>query len=143
MSLATFAASAAERWPLPDALSRLGISMMVGRTRRKLAVIGDRDATFAARMGAFPIAEHADAANTQHYEVPAAFFAEVLGPRRKYSSCLYPTGRETLAEAEERRRVRDLAESQKPPAPKEMNGPKGPEPTRYGDWEKKGIASDF
>jgi cyclopropane-fatty-acyl-phospholipid synthase len=102
MSLAKFAASAAERWPVPDALSRLGIRLMVRRTRRKLAVVGDRDATFAARMGAFPIAEHADAANTQHYEVPAEFFAEVLGPRRKYSSCLYPTGRETLAEAEER-----------------------------------------
>jgi len=27
--------------------------------------------------------------------------------------------------------------------PGEVNGPKGPEPTRYGDWERKGIASDF
>jgi hypothetical protein len=27
--------------------------------------------------------------------------------------------------------------------PKEVGGRKGPEPTRYGDWEKKGIASDF
>ena len=27
--------------------------------------------------------------------------------------------------------------------PKETGGPKGPEPTRYGDWERKGIASDF
>ena len=27
--------------------------------------------------------------------------------------------------------------------PPEKNGPKGPEPTRYGDWERKGIASDF
>ena len=26
---------------------------------------------------------------------------------------------------------------------KEFQGPKGPEPTRYGDWERKGIASDF
>ena len=26
---------------------------------------------------------------------------------------------------------------------KELGGPKGPEPTRYGDWEKKGITSDF
>ena len=29
------------------------------------------------------------------------------------------------------------------PAPKELQGPEGPEPTRYGDWESKGIASDF
>jgi hypothetical protein len=48
-----------------------------------------------------------------------------------------------LAEAEERRRLRDLADSQKAAGPKEVNGPKGLEPTRYGDWEKKGIASDF
>jgi hypothetical protein len=43
-----------------------------------------------------------------------------------------------LAEAEERRRHAKAAA-----LPNEMNGPKGPEPTRYGDWEKKGIASDF
>ena len=29
------------------------------------------------------------------------------------------------------------------PMAKESGGPKGPEPTRYGDWENKGIASDF
>ncbi|HEY8332461.1 MAG TPA: DUF1674 domain-containing protein, partial [Tardiphaga sp.] len=28
-------------------------------------------------------------------------------------------------------------------AAKEFNGPTGPEPTRFGDWERKGIASDF
>ena len=30
-----------------------------------------------------------------------------------------------------------------PPKPKEIGGPKGPEPTRFGDWEQKGRASDF
>ncbi|MBR0643244.1 succinate dehydrogenase assembly factor 4 [Plastoroseomonas hellenica] len=30
-----------------------------------------------------------------------------------------------------------------PPLPKEVDGPKGPEPTRYGDWERKGRVSDF
>jgi hypothetical protein len=44
-----------------------------------------------------------------------------------------------LAEAEERRRAPDA----KPVQPKEVGGRAGPEPTRYGDWEKKGIASDF
>jgi hypothetical protein len=44
-----------------------------------------------------------------------------------------------LAEAEARR----AAAAQKSPLPKELGGPKGPEPTRYGDWEKNGIASDF
>ena len=31
----------------------------------------------------------------------------------------------------------------KPKLPKEIGGPKGPEPTRYGDWEVKGRCSDF
>jgi hypothetical protein len=44
-----------------------------------------------------------------------------------------------LAEAEERRKAVQNAK----PLPPEINGPKGPEPTRYGDWEVKGIASDF
>lgn len=44
-----------------------------------------------------------------------------------------------LAEAEERRK---LAQNAKP-LPPEVHGRKGPEPTRYGDWEVKGIASDF
>jgi hypothetical protein len=45
-----------------------------------------------------------------------------------------------LAEADARRRA---AEANAGPMPKEFQGPKGPEPTRYGDWENKGIASDF
>lgn len=42
------------------------------------------------------------------------------------------------AEAEARR-----AKESKAQLPPELGGPKGPEPTRYGDWERKGIASDF
>ncbi len=45
-----------------------------------------------------------------------------------------------LAEAEARRKA---AISQAEPLPPEKGGRKGPEPTRYGDWEKGGIASDF
>ncbi len=48
--------------------------------------------------------------------------------------------RRALAEAEARRQA---AEANATPAAKESGGPKGPEPTRYGDWENKGIASDF
>ena len=46
-----------------------------------------------------------------------------------------------LAEAEARRAA--AAQAATPPAAKESGGRKGPEPTRYGDWENKGIASDF
>ena len=44
-----------------------------------------------------------------------------------------------LAEAQARRRAAPPPQ----PAPPEQGGPKGPEPTRYGDWEKKGLISDF
>ena len=94
--------AAAERLPLPDALTRAGIRFLVGRTDRRLSGPGaETDSQFVAGMSAFPVAEHADAANAQHYEVPAAFFAVCLGPRRKYSSCLYGSPGSSLAEAEE------------------------------------------
>jgi hypothetical protein len=53
---------------------------------------------------------------------------------------LTPEATRALAEAAARRAERDKAAQEKP---KESGGPKGPEPTRYGDWEKNGIASDF
>jgi hypothetical protein len=49
---------------------------------------------------------------------------------------LTPEAQRALAEAEARRKA-EAAQ------PKEIGGPAGPEPTRYGDWERKGIASDF
>lgn len=54
---------------------------------------------------------------------------------------LSPMARQALEEADTRRQAEPIAA----PAqhPKEINGPKGPEPTRYGDWEKKGVTSDF
>ena len=58
-------------------------------------------------------------------------------PQRKQ---LTPAAKRALAEAEARRKA---AEASAKPAAKELQGPKGPEPTRYGDWENKGIASDF
>ena len=53
---------------------------------------------------------------------------------------LSPAAQRALAEAEARRLA---AEASAHPAAKEFQGPKGPDPTRYGDWENKGIASDF
>jgi hypothetical protein len=51
---------------------------------------------------------------------------------------LSPEAERALAEAETRR-----AAEKAEPAPPERKGRKGPEPVRYGDWEVKGIASDF
>jgi len=53
---------------------------------------------------------------------------------------LPPAAQRALAEAEARRQA---AAAHPHPAAKELQGPKGPEPTRYGDWENKGIASNF
>lgn len=48
-----------------------------------------------------------------------------------------------LKEAEERRRQRDAAAKTAPAPEPEVNGQDGPDPARYGDWEKGGLISDF
>jgi hypothetical protein len=58
-------------------------------------------------------------------------------PERKK---LTPAAERALAEAEARRQAAAANANQ---IPREFQGPQGPEPTRYGDWENKGIASDF
>jgi hypothetical protein len=68
---------------------------------------------------------------------PSAPKAAAPPPERKPLS---PAAQRALAEAEARRKA---AEANAKPLAKEFQGPKGPEPTRYGDWETKGIASDF
>ena len=51
-----------------------------------------------------------------------------------------PAAERALKEAEERRKAREREESDGAP---EIGGRKGPDPARYGDWEKDGIAFDF
>lgn len=51
---------------------------------------------------------------------------------------LLPEAQRALAEAEARRKA-----AKDPELPRELGGRNGPEPVRYGDWEKKGIAIDF
>jgi len=102
MSFVARTIQAFEGAPVPDAMRRTAIELLVARAR--LGLRGDAEeveARFAAEMAARPVAEYADAANAQHYELPAGFFQGCLGPQLKYSCGLYPTGRETLAEAEE------------------------------------------
>lgn len=54
------------------------------------------------------------------------------------SKALTPAARRALEEAAARRAA-ERAET----LPLEKGGPAGPEPTRYGDWERKGMAVDF
>jgi cyclopropane-fatty-acyl-phospholipid synthase len=102
MSFVSKIIGTAERVPLPDLVIRAAIQRLCSRTATRLATgNAENDASFADEMAARAIAEHADAANAQHYEVPAAFFGRVLGPNRKYSSCFYKEPASTLQEAEE------------------------------------------
>jgi cyclopropane-fatty-acyl-phospholipid synthase len=87
---------------VPDPLLRAGIRAVCAarlRSERRRAP-GFKDG-FVERLRTSPIAEEAEKANQQHYEVPTGFFRLVLGPRLKYSACLWPDGVETLAQAEE------------------------------------------
>jgi len=57
---------------------------------------------------------------------------------------LSPEAQRALAEAEERRKAQEMAEQDlESKRETEKGGPKNIEPTRYGDWERKGIAYDF
>ncbi|MBW9091839.1 class I SAM-dependent methyltransferase [Rhizobium wenxiniae] len=110
MNMLAFAINTAERAPLTDGMTLAGIDFLCGRTKRRLAATAvTQENLFVDAMNQYPVAVHADEANRQHYEVPAAFFSRVLGPSRKYSCCLYPTEYTTLKEAE----VHALAETVK------------------------------
>ena len=97
---------AVERGLVPDVLVRGGIRRLL-RARLRDEDRGSGDANRAAleelvsSMRRAPVALATDAANTQHYEVPPAFFRAVLGPRMKYSSCLWEFDTKDLAAAEE------------------------------------------
>jgi cyclopropane-fatty-acyl-phospholipid synthase len=102
MSFVSKIIGTAERVPLPDLIIRAAIQQLCSRTATRLASgSAASDAAFADAMAARAIAEFTDAANAQHDEVPAAFFARVLGPNRKYSSGFYREAKSTLQEAEE------------------------------------------
>jgi cyclopropane-fatty-acyl-phospholipid synthase len=102
MSFVSSIIGTAERVPLPDIVIRAAIQRLCSRTATRLAS-GDAesDAAFADEMAARHIAEYTDEADVRHHEVPQAFFAKVLGPNRKYSSCFYKEPESTLQEAEE------------------------------------------
>ena len=85
---------------LPDTLIRISIRRLLAQRIREESARYD-PAAYVADLKTRPIAEETRAANEQHYEVPTGFYQRCLGRRLKYSGCLYPTGRETLDEAEE------------------------------------------
>jgi cyclopropane-fatty-acyl-phospholipid synthase len=89
---------------LPDWLVRIGIRRLLARRLRDEGAGGNpekRLEAYADDLKHRPLAEDMNAANAEHYEVPTAFFLRCLGRRLKYSGCYYPTGSESLDQAEE------------------------------------------
>ena len=62
---------------------------------------------------------------------------------RAPKKALSPAAARALAEAAARRAAAERQEQRSAAQPKETPGRDGPDPTRYGDWEVKGVASDF
>jgi cyclopropane-fatty-acyl-phospholipid synthase len=96
----------AERGMIPDTLIRAGIRALLRERLTELPLesadaIDAAKQSFVALMDESPVALVPDKANEQHYEVPAAFFARVLGPRRKYSACHWADQTGSLERAEE------------------------------------------
>jgi len=94
-----------ERGLVPDAVVRFAIRRLLAERRRELYAGTAEDR--AARKQAFvedlrerPVAERTDAANDQHYEVPAAFYRIALGRHLKYSSAWFGSGVTSLDDAE-------------------------------------------
>ena len=89
---------------LPAPVLRAGIrAVCAQRLRQQRGSPGaeeDAHRRLVAELRGDPIAVATEAANRQHYEVPAAFFARVLGPHLKYSACHWPAGVTDLGDAE-------------------------------------------
>ena len=101
MSLIANSVNRLQDAPFPDFVTRPAIALLVANARRRLDRSPDfADADFAREMAERPVAEHTDAANQQHYELPARFFELCLGPHRKYSSCYFPKPDATLEQGE-------------------------------------------
>ena len=90
---------------VPDSVIRAGIRRLLENKRRDInadnveiaaATLND----FVAMMNASPIALVPELANEQHYEVPASFFAQVMGDHLKYSCCYWPDGVDSITGAE-------------------------------------------
>lgn len=95
----------AELGRVPDPLLRFGIRRLLKQRlakedRGSPAANQKRAVELAKKFAAGPIAVHTEAANEQHYEVPAELYRLMLGPHRKYSSCFWDESTETLADAE-------------------------------------------
>lgn len=90
---------------IPDPIARAGMRRLIAsrlssRQARDPEWRSTQMRRFLEQASSGPIAHHTEDANSQHYELPPAFFEHVLGSHRKYSGCLYEPGIESLDQAE-------------------------------------------
>ena len=90
----------AERGLATDSMIRGGIRKLLRERLEAIAVAPKSQAQWIAELEATPLAVDTDAANAQHYEIPAAYFRTVLGSHLKYSSGFWSKGNEHLDESE-------------------------------------------
>ncbi len=103
MSILTLGLNLADRGALLDPLLRVGIRRLCEKRSRELASRnGTSYEAFTDMMKSGPVAPVPEAANEQHYEVPAPFYALCLGAHLKYSGCYWPDDTTSLDEAEAR-----------------------------------------
>ncbi len=97
------AMKAVERGWVPDSIVRSGIRSLCRQRMREIQIPEAQQSQhldeFVRNMGKAPVAPLVHKANEQHYEVPAAFFQQVLGAQLKYSSAFWD-GVDTLDQAE-------------------------------------------
>ncbi len=93
-----------EHGHVPDFITRIGIRRLLGkRLRQEKALFREPGALsrFIASMTSSPLAINTSDANSQHYEVPTAFYDQVLGVHKKYSCCIFGDHINNLSTAEE------------------------------------------
>ena len=95
-----------EQGLVPDRVVRAGIRRLLQQRLQEINAVdcadaGDRLNDFVSMMNDSPVAPIPEKANEQHYELPAAFFTEVLGQRRKYSSCYWGPDDRSIEQAED------------------------------------------
>jgi len=101
-TLAATANVLAESGLVPDVLLRNGIRRLCAIRKAEVSGKNGKDLRhFVEKMNVSPVALVPELANEQHYEVPAAFFSQVLGAHRKYSCCYWGGNVHSLDEAEQ------------------------------------------
>lgn len=85
---------------MPDSAIRKGIRKLLRERLTDLSREKKSTAQWVAELEDRPLAEETEAANEQHYEIPAAYFKTVLGKHLKYSSGIWPDGCDSLEASE-------------------------------------------